>query len=57
MRRDPRVLRCTTLKLGDRVEDVAREGRKLIQPSSTAADIVDLWLSRHEQMPVTGVEN
>ena len=57
MRRDPRVLRCTTLKLGDRVEDVARQGRKLIQPSSTAADIVDLWLSRHEQMPVTGVEN
>lgn len=42
MRRDPRVLRCTTLKLGDRVEDVARQGRKLIQPSSTPADIVDL---------------
>lgn len=30
MRRDPRVLRWTVLKMGDRVEDVAKEGRKLL---------------------------
>lgn len=42
MRRDPRVLRWTVLKMGDRVEDVAQEGRKLAQPSRAAPDIVDL---------------
>lgn len=42
MRRDPRVLRWTMLKLGDRVEDVARQGRKLTHPAPAAADVVDL---------------
>lgn len=44
MRRDPRVLRWTVLKLGDRVEDVARQGRKLQQSSSVASadDAADL---------------
>jgi len=28
MRRDPRVIRWTVLKLGDKVEDVAKEGQK-----------------------------
>ncbi|KAF9451941.1 hypothetical protein P691DRAFT_698162 [Macrolepiota fuliginosa MF-IS2] len=42
MRRDPRVLRWTVLKLGDRVEDVARQGRKLTHQSPAAADVVDL---------------
>jgi small subunit ribosomal protein S6 len=43
MRRDPRVLRWTVLKLGDRVEDIAREGRKLQHPPlTTAAEAVDL---------------
>lgn len=43
MRRDPRVLRWTVLKLGDRVEDVAREGRKLLHPPmESAAEAVDL---------------
>lgn len=42
MRRDPRVLRWTVLKLGDRVEDVARQGRKLMQRSPSSTDVVDL---------------
>ncbi|KAF5354664.1 hypothetical protein D9756_005371 [Leucocoprinus leucothites] len=42
MRRDPRVLRWTVLKLGDRVEDVAREGRKLLHNSPSVADVADL---------------
>ena len=32
MRRDPRVIRWTILKLGDRVEDVAAEGAKILSP-------------------------
>jgi small subunit ribosomal protein S6 len=42
LRRDPRVLRWTVLKLGDRVEDVARQGRKITQTSPPAEDIADL---------------
>jgi small subunit ribosomal protein S6 len=42
MRRDPRVLRWTMLKLGDRVEDVAKHGRKLMQQTPSAADVADL---------------
>ncbi|KXN85366.1 30S ribosomal protein S6 [Leucoagaricus sp. SymC.cos] len=42
LRRDPRVLRWSVLKLGDRVEDVAKQGRKLLQKTPSAADITDL---------------
>ena len=43
MRRDPRVLRWTVLKLADKVEDISQKGQKIPvnnQPSSLA-DILD----------------
>lgn len=43
MRRDPRVLRWTVLKLADKVEDISLKGEKIPvnnQPSSLA-DILD----------------
>ncbi|KAJ6499987.1 ribosomal protein S6 [Mycena vitilis] len=40
MRRDPRVIRWTVLKLGSRPEDIAREGRRTIHGDRlTALDI------------------
>jgi small subunit ribosomal protein S6 len=41
MRRDPRVLRWTVLKLADRIEDISEEGLKVAANDSTVADIVD----------------
>jgi small subunit ribosomal protein S6 len=40
MRRDPRVLRWTVLKLADKVEDIAKEGERLATGHNTANDIV-----------------
>lgn len=40
MRRDPRVLRWTVLKLADKVEDIAKEGERLATGSNRAEDIV-----------------
>ncbi|KAJ3516435.1 hypothetical protein NLJ89_g1136 [Agrocybe chaxingu] len=40
MRRDPRVLRWTVLKLADKVEDMAQHGRR-IKPNSSLQDIID----------------
>lgn len=39
MRRDPRVLRWTVLKLADKVEDIAKEGERLATGSNSAEDI------------------
>ncbi|KAF8897026.1 ribosomal protein S6 [Gymnopilus junonius] len=42
MRRDPRVLRWTVLKLADKVEDLSRKGEKVILPCKpTVADLID----------------
>lgn len=41
MRRDPRVLRWTVLKLGDRVEDIARQGEQIIIGRSSVDDLID----------------
>lgn len=41
MRRDPRVLRWTVLKLGDRVEDIARQGEQIIIGQSSVDDLID----------------
>lgn len=39
MRRDPRVLRWTVLKLADKVEDIAQEGERLATGTNTVEDI------------------
>lgn len=42
MRRDPRVLRWTVLKLADKVEDLSKKGEKVITADKpTVADIID----------------
>ncbi|KAF8967858.1 ribosomal protein S6 [Flammula alnicola] len=43
MRRDPRVLRWTVLKLADRVEDLSKEGQKVTtaQRTPTVSEIID----------------
>ncbi|KAF8637957.1 hypothetical protein AX16_010590 [Volvariella volvacea WC 439] len=42
MRRDPRVIRWTVLKLGDKVEDVAKEGAKAPKGKKTeVSDLID----------------
>ena len=44
MRRDPRVLRWTVLKLADNLEDLARHGQKLLvtaHPNSPVNTIID----------------
>lgn len=41
MRRDPRVLRWTVLKLADKIEDISEEGFKVVNSDPTVADIVD----------------
>jgi small subunit ribosomal protein S6 len=41
MRRDPRVIRWTVLKLGAKVEDIAKEGQKAQKGASLeASDLV-----------------
>jgi small subunit ribosomal protein S6 len=40
MRRDPRVLRWTVLKLADKIEDLARKGEH-IGPVQHIEDVVD----------------
>lgn len=40
MRRDPRVIRWTVLKLGSKVEDIAKEGQKA--QKGTTIDASDL---------------
>jgi len=40
MRRDPRVLRCTTLKLAEKVEDVARQAHNaILSPNLVDTDL------------------
>ncbi|KAF8893953.1 ribosomal protein S6 [Infundibulicybe gibba] len=42
MRRDPRVLRWTVLKLGEKVEDIAKEGQKSLKGNSLrASDLIN----------------
>lgn len=43
MRRDPRVIRWTILKLGDKVEDIGKEGQKMLRPGSEmyVSDVID----------------
>lgn len=41
MRRDPRVIRWTVLKLGDKVEDVAKEGQKALKGEAGLTDLVN----------------
>ncbi|KAF5322154.1 hypothetical protein D9619_001897 [Psilocybe cf. subviscida] len=41
MRRDPRVLRWTVLKLADKIEDISEEGLKIVTKDPTVADIID----------------
>lgn len=41
MRRDPRVIRWTVLKLGDKVEDIAKEGQKALKGDTIqTADLI-----------------
>lgn len=42
MRQDPRVLRWTVLKLGDKVEDIAKVGENLQRGNNgTLSDLID----------------
>lgn len=42
MRQDPRVLRWTVLKLGDKVEDIAKIGEKIQRGiNGTLPDLID----------------
>ena len=42
MRRDPRVLRWTVLKLADKIEDLAKKGEKtLLSDKPTAHEVID----------------
>ncbi|KAG5648521.1 hypothetical protein DXG03_003132 [Asterophora parasitica] len=41
MRRDPRVIRWTVLKLGDKVEDIAEEGQKALRGGDTLKDLIN----------------
>ena len=43
MRRDPRVIRWTILKLGDKVEDIGKEGQKMLRAGSEmyVSDVID----------------
>ncbi|KAG5634779.1 hypothetical protein H0H81_000804 [Sphagnurus paluster] len=41
MRRDPRVIRWTVLKLGDKVEDIAVEGQKALRTDSPLQDLIN----------------
>lgn len=41
MRRDPRVIRWTVLKLATKVEDLAKQGRNVEKDTVDAADLVD----------------
>ncbi|TFY77515.1 hypothetical protein EWM64_g6497 [Hericium alpestre] len=51
MRKDPRVIRATMLKMGERIEDVAHRTEQTVKPNRRVAEYVASLIDREAKVP------